>query len=57
VADRFCVDLATSLPLQFGEHGVSAEFVLREGEEIPVVLAQSAGDPPPLASLGERCRK
>jgi GH15 family glucan-1,4-alpha-glucosidase len=56
-ADRFCLDLATPLPLQFGESGAGAEFVLREGQEIPVLLAQSAGDPPPIASLGDRCRR
>ncbi len=53
----FCVDLATPLALTLGEHSASAEFVLREGEEIPVVLAQSSEAPPALDGLAERCHR
>ena len=56
-SDRFSLDLATPLPLQLGENSVSADFVLREGEEIPVVLAQSAGEPPALAGLKAHCHR
>ncbi len=57
VAGRFSLELATPLPLKLGEHSATAEFVLREGEEIPVVLEQSSGAPPPLASLTQRCNR
>ena len=49
------VALATPLPLVLGNDGASCEFVLREGQEIPVVLAQSKGEPPRLESLAEHC--
>lgn len=57
VGGRFCVDLATPLPLTLGEQSAACEFVLKEGQEIPVLLAQSAGDPPRLDALGDRCRR
>ena len=57
VSDRICLDLATPLPLTLGEHLASADFVLREGEEIPVVLTQSDGAPPSLESLVARCQR
>ncbi len=57
VAGAFCVDLATPLPLTLGEHSASAEFVLREGQEIPVLLAQSSEAPPTLDGLAERCNR
>jgi GH15 family glucan-1,4-alpha-glucosidase len=51
------LDLVTPLPLQLGDSSATADFILREGEEIPVVLAQSAGDPPALDGLKERCER
>jgi GH15 family glucan-1,4-alpha-glucosidase len=54
---RMSLDLATPLPLQFGDRSVSADFVLREGEEIPIVLAQSAGEPPALDGLKDQCHR
>ena len=45
VSGRFCLDLATPLPLALGEHLASAEFLLREGEEMAHAegLANSGG--------------
>ena len=50
------VDLVTPLKLERQDGGgVRCEFVLKEGDEIPVVLCQTDGPPPPLESLAARC--
>lgn len=54
-AEACSVDLVTPLALEADETGVSGEFLLKEGDEVPVVLARTAGAPPPLAGLSERC--
>jgi GH15 family glucan-1,4-alpha-glucosidase len=48
--------LATSLPLTLGDAGAAGDFVLNEGEEIPVMLAHAAEPPGPRELLGERCQ-
>jgi GH15 family glucan-1,4-alpha-glucosidase len=60
---RFCgagrsVDLATPLAAELSDGRLTARFVLREGDEIPVVLCQADSlPPPPLDGLLERCRE
>jgi GH15 family glucan-1,4-alpha-glucosidase len=55
---RRAVDLATPLALEIRDGGVAAEFVLREGDEIPVVLSQAESLPPqPLEGLAARCHE
>jgi len=50
------VDLVTPLKLERPDGGgARCEFVLNEGDEIPVVLSQTDGPPPPLESLAARC--
>ena len=50
------VALATPLKLSLEGDRATASFVLHEGEEIPVMLAQTPGEPPPLDALGARCQ-
>jgi GH15 family glucan-1,4-alpha-glucosidase len=50
------VGLATPLPLKLDATGAEAEFVLHEGEEIPVVLAHAPAAPQTLHGLLERCQ-
>jgi len=56
-SDSLVVDLATTLPLSVRGSGVGAEFTLHEGDEIPVVLCQADGNPPPRDALLERCKR
>ena len=52
------VDLITSLACEKRDAGVGCDFVLREGDEIPVVLSQAdSKPPPPLEGLDRRCRE
>ena len=52
------VDLVTALQCTIENGGVSAEFVLQEGDEIPVVLHQAdALAPIPLDRLGPHCQQ
>jgi GH15 family glucan-1,4-alpha-glucosidase len=55
-SDAEAVALATALPLAIGEGGASADFVLHEGEEIPVMLSHSPDPPGPGEFLAERCQ-
>ena len=56
-AEKRCVDVATPLACEIRGSGVVASFVLNEGDEIPVVLAQADGLPPiPLDRLARRCQ-
>ena len=55
---ELAVDLVTPLDVRVEEGAADADFVLREGDEIPVVLAQSdGGRAPRLEGLGERCQR
>ena len=54
---RLRIALSTPLPLTLEGDGATASFVLHEGEEIPVLLAQTPGDPPPLDELAARCQR
>ena len=49
------LDLVTELPLVLDADGATVEFVLRQGEEIPVVLTQSGTPPGPMDTLRARC--
>jgi GH15 family glucan-1,4-alpha-glucosidase len=52
------VDLVTALPCRIENGAVTAEFVLREGDEIPVILHQAdALAPIPLERLESHCRR
>ncbi len=53
--DGGAIDLLSPLAMAADGDGVVADFVLREGDEIPVVLAQTNGPPPPLDGLRARC--
>jgi GH15 family glucan-1,4-alpha-glucosidase len=44
---RYNVDLATTLPTELSDGGLAARFVLKEGDEIPVMLSQADVLPPP----------
>ena len=51
------IDLVTPLALRVEDGTAAAEFRVREGDRIPIVLAQSdGGTPPPLDRLGEICQ-
>jgi GH15 family glucan-1,4-alpha-glucosidase len=60
---RFCgggraVDLATPLTCEVDDGGVHASFLLKEGDEIPVVLRQADSLPPPsLEGLAASCHQ
>jgi GH15 family glucan-1,4-alpha-glucosidase len=52
------VDLLTTLDGKPGDRGVEADFLLREGDEIPVLLSQAGdGEPPPSGQLQRRCQR
>ena len=52
------VDLVTPLPCEPRDGGVVGSFVLKEGDEIPVVLSQADSQPPPpLEGLQKRCHE
>ena len=55
--EALSVDLASTLDLSVRGCGVFAEFVLKEGDEIPIVLSQTDGDPLPADSLRGRCER
>jgi len=56
VGDGVALNLMTTLPLALDDDGASCDFVLRQGEEIPVVLSQAGEEiPGPLELLGARC--
>jgi GH15 family glucan-1,4-alpha-glucosidase len=51
------VDVLTTLDCQVRDDGIEAEFLLREGDEIPVLLSQAGdGAPPPADQLPRRCQ-
>ena len=49
------IDLISALSMSAEGNGVVSDFVLHEGDEIPVVLALTDGPPPPLDDLRARC--
>ncbi len=51
------VALATGLPLALDGGGVAADFVLHEGEEIPLLLSQAPEAPGAEDGLAERCNR
>jgi GH15 family glucan-1,4-alpha-glucosidase len=51
------VDLLTTLDCEVRDEGVAADFEVKEGDEIPVLLSQAGdGDPPPSDQLQRRCQ-
>ncbi len=57
-AGDLAVDLVTALPARVEDGCVVADFVLREEDQIPVVLTQADDTaPPPMERLGEICQK
>jgi GH15 family glucan-1,4-alpha-glucosidase len=57
-AGDLAVNLITPLPSRVEDEMVVADFVLREGDEIPVVLAQADdAASPPREKLGEICQR
>ncbi len=57
-AGDLAVDLVTPLETRLEEDAARAEFVLREGDQIPVVLARPGGrTPPAFDRLGEICQR
>ena len=58
VSSRCAVELLTPLSCHAENAGVVAEFVLEEGQEIPIVLSQTSSRPlPPVDQLGTICRQ
>jgi GH15 family glucan-1,4-alpha-glucosidase len=52
------VDLVTPLPCEPREGGVVSSFLLKEGDEIPVLFSQADSQlPPSLEGLGRRCHE
>jgi GH15 family glucan-1,4-alpha-glucosidase len=52
------IDLRTTLDCRIEGTGLVADFLLREGQEVPVVISQSSGgDQPSGAKLEEVCRE
>ncbi len=56
-SDGCPVDLITHLELSPDGGGLVGQFVLKEGDEIPIVLARTEGASPPLEGLAERCNR
>jgi GH15 family glucan-1,4-alpha-glucosidase len=57
-AGERAVDLATPLACEIRDGGVSCDFALKEGDEIPVLLCQADSQAPPsLESLAARCQE
>jgi len=54
---KFSVDLATPLDCRIDGDAVGCDFVLRQGDEIPVLLSQGIGEGPPRLNLGEICAR
>ena len=52
------VDVATPLSLDLGEGGAVGDFLLREGDEIPILLSQADSlPPPPIERLAPLCHE